>query len=340
MRIAFVLPSNSITGGIITVLRHARFLRSAGHDVHVGFLRGDDFKPVVLEKLEGIKFCSVERLKQGEPFDAIVGTWWETVEGLYELPAKHYFYFVQGFEDEFYSAGTEEPDRVRQTYQQPLHFISISNAIKMRLQHDFAKESCLVPPGIELADFASCSQAIPSRDKTRVLVEGSPTVEFKRVKETLEILQDFSELEIVYVSPEGRPNFDLRIDYFFQSLKYWQIPSIFKSCTFLLKLSRTESFCMPVLEMFACGRTAIVTAFKGHQEYITHEHNALVVRQELDKKEIRDAVSLLLSDGDLLHDLSRNAEISAKAYPAEASTRMFLHALLEPDGNCAACKRN
>lgn len=63
-------------------------------------------------------------------------------------------------------------------------------------------------------------------------------------------------------------------------------PEIYRSCDVIVKLSYIEGMFGPPLEMFHCGGTAIVYDVTGHDEYIVHEKNALVVKTDDDKQVI------------------------------------------------------
>jgi hypothetical protein len=83
----------------------------------------------------------------------------------------------------------------------------------------------------------------------------------------------------------------------------------------------------PPLEMFHCGGTAIVYDVTGHDEYIRHGSNALVLARD-DEQGIIDALNALKTNEDLLASLCREACITAAEWPnwAEA-TQQFAAAL-------------
>lgn len=334
MKIAFILPSNTISGGIFTVMRHAAFLSSKGHEVWLGFTSKYGIERALLPGLEKVRRVYWQEL-QGQIFDAAVATWWETVEQVVKLQSSHYFYFVQGFEEDFYPAQAKERDLVKATLERKFHYICVSQALAKRLA-DSGQAAYISPPGIDLSLF-NCQPAIERRDRVRVLIEGLANEERKGVRRTLEILAPFEELELVYISPMGRPDYQARIDYFFQSVPYSQMPSLIKSCDFIVKLSHTESFALPVLETFACGGTAVVAAFPGCEEYIKDRENALVVPLD-DREKIEQAIITLSKDENLRGRLSEAASQKAKSFPIENSVRSFHQAIENSIKNCRGCR--
>lgn len=332
MRIAFLLPSNTISGGVFSVFRHASYLRSVGHEITIGFVSYNNCERAIYPGLDGVELLHWRALIGRPCFDAVIATWWETVALINEINSAHYFYFVQGFEDEFYPEGSSYAKLALDTYKQPIHFIAVSQALCKRLQA-FGHEVTFVPTGIELERFTTTIAAIPRRGRIRALVEGLPHEERKGVRQALDLLSGFEELEVVYISPEGTPDFDARIDYFFQAVPYEQMPSLIKSCDFIVKLSRTESFALPVLEMFACGGTAVISDFKGCDEYILHNENALVVPFG-DMAETRLAIQSLISNAALRLKLSTAAVATAQNYELTVSGKAFERALAVPKGVC------
>src|SRR6185503_2631305 len=123
--------------------------------------------------------------------------------------------------------------------------------------------------------FRDVAPRIPRRGgRVRMLVEGSAAYACKRIPLAFAVLAEVPEAETIYLTPDGRGHPHWRIDHAFAKVPYREVPSIYASCDILLKLSSEESFALPVLETFASGGTAVVSAFRGHAEYIGHGHNA------------------------------------------------------------------
>ena len=70
----------------------------------------------------------------------------------------------------------------------------------------------------------------------------------------------------------------------------------------MLKLSRVEGMFGPPLEGFHMGATCVVTAVTGHEEYVEHGVNGLVVDWD-DPRGTARALDLLARDRALLHCL-------------------------------------
>lgn len=339
MRACFILPSNTISGGIFTVFKHAVALSRKGHEVTIAFMLEERvYRRDIFDALEGVKLKSFRDAASCGRYDLVVATWWETVFLLPQIEAEHVLYFVQGFEDQFYLPSSPAADLVRSTFSHgnKIHYATVSRALAERLKRDFGLAATVVPCGVDLEIFYSARPAISKCDRLRVMVEGLPNVERKQVRFTLEILSRFENLEVVYVSPGGRPDYDASIDYFFQRVPHKQMPSLYKSCDFIVKLSDTESFALPVLEMFATGGAAVVSEFPGQEEYIRHGENALVVPVRAPDA-TEDAIRRLLSEPELLPSLKANALAESGRWDLCRSTTAFVNMVEELSGGGNGC---
>jgi hypothetical protein len=82
----------------------------------------------------------------------------------------------------------------------------------------------------------------------------------------------------------------------------------------LLKLSRAEGMYGPPLEAFHMGCTCVTNPVTGHEEYVRHGENALVVDWD-DPVGTARALDLLARDRALLHRLREGALDTARAWP-------------------------
>ena len=111
----------------------------------------------------------------------------------------------------------------------------------------------------------------------------------------------------------------------------------------LLKLSRVEGMFGPPLEAFHKGATCVVTPVTGHDEYVVHGENGLVVDWD-DPPGTTRALDLLARDRALLHRLRCGALATARAWPSwEQQGQVMAAALLalrrEPPPDAARVRR-
>jgi hypothetical protein len=91
----------------------------------------------------------------------------------------------------------------------------------------------------------------------------------------------------------------------------------------VLKLSRVEGMFGPPLEGFHMGATCVVTPVTGHEEYVRHGHNGLVVDWD-DPRGTARALDLLARDRALLHRLRVGALATARAWPSWEQAGAFM----------------
>lgn len=326
MRIAFLLPELAISGGVFTVLEHALRFQKAGHEVVV-FLQKFEGRPSD-EIYEGSSKLNFRKFgRETESFDVAIATWWETAFVIGDIPAKRYAYFVQGFEGQFY----QEPFRATQafiahTLNQDFIYICVSKALQVHLKNEFGRESVYVPNGINQSQYSTIKPVLPKTEKLRVLVEGPASIPFKRVREALEIASSLDGIETVLLTSSEHVPEHYRADHKFFKIPHSQTAPVYASCDVILKLSTTESFALPVLEMFACGGTAVVAKFAGAEEYLRDGENSLLVKID-DFDSVKEKLKRLRDDRELLERLKKNAKMTSNSYSWDASNGVFLNAL-------------
>ena len=97
----------------------------------------------------------------------------------------------------------------------------------------------------------------------------------------------------------------------------------------LLKLSSVEGMFGPPLEGFHRGATCVVTPVTGHDEYVEHGWNGMLVDWE-DLGGTARQLDLLARDRELLHFLRVNALETARSWPSwDQSSEFMAGALLE-----------
>lgn len=321
-KILFLLPSRALSGGILVVRRHAKLLAEKGYEVTVAYLHASDLDDDSMPVIEPVREILLAELGETDSFDVAVATWWETAYHVAKVQSKSYFYFVQAFEDRLYPEESVWPLLVQRTFQTGFNFIAVNTAIQRYLQNNFNLPSVVIAPGITIDDYA-CEPLIERKtDVLRVLVEGSPDALYKRVGLAFEALALVPNLETVYVSPQGKPKDDWRIDYFFERVPHAQMPAIYKSCDLILKLSTDESFSMPVLESFAAQATAIAAQFYGGSDFICDGENALIVPVD-NVDAVTKSLEKLQTDRQLLKRLCAGAVKTAGNYSwCEQSAKM------------------
>ena len=255
-----------------------------------------------------------------------IATWWKTALEIGAFKAEHRAYFVQSIESRFY-ASHDKPLRqlVDRTYEFPLCYSTEATWIQSHLRDRYQQNAALLRNGIRkdvyLADGPSICGRNPSR-QPRVLVEGHVGVPFKNTTLAIKLAQRAGAKDIWLLTGS-----ELRwipgVKKIFSRVSMQETPAIYRSCDILVKLSTVEGMFGPPLEIFHCGGTAVVFDVTGHDEYIVHDSNSLVVRTG-DVAGVVNSIRSLLRDQQLLARLKQGAMDTAAAWPSwEQSSHEF-----------------
>ncbi len=322
IKIAFLLGDPEISGGTYVIFEHAVRLKHKGYQVFI--LTSEHIHPnryawhPEASELEWFTFEGAGHLA----FDFAIATWWMSTLFLRRINAITYLYFVQSIESRFFSsdglASYEEKAFRRlseNTYLLPLPIITEARWIQRYLRENYTHNGFLVLNGIrkDLYTESGDCKAPRTPGRLRVLVEGLLGVSYKNVERAIELIRrsDADEVWLLTISEvDAYPG----VDRVFSQVPIWETPSIYRSCDVLVKLSTIEGMFGPPLEMFHCGGTAIVYDVTGHDEYIRHDVNSLVVKLD-DENRVVEYLNLLKHQPEELERLKRGARETANDWP-------------------------
>jgi glycosyltransferase involved in cell wall biosynthesis len=330
MRVAFLLHSLGLSGGVGVVVGHARRLRlDHGFDAQLVLSSAERAADWTHAGLVDVPIRTLGDATS-ERWDVAVATWWETVFVVHELPAERYAYFVQSMEERFY--GSTDPARAAAslTHDLPLGLITEARWIAAQLQaRRPAGRVFYARNGIDKAVFAPAPMPPTRRNgPIRILIEGDLSAPAKGVREALEAAAQMREPRAVtLVTNDPDAEVTAQADRIVGPLSLRQMAEEYGRSDVMLKLSRVEGMSAPPLEAFHKGATCVVTPVTGHDEYVDHGWNGLVVHWE-DLRGTSRALDLLACDQSYLHFLRVNALATARAWPSQKqSTAMMALAI-------------
>jgi O-antigen biosynthesis protein len=330
VRIAFLLHDLQLSGGVGVVVRHARELvERHGHDVTLVLTHEQEQEPW---EFDGLAHLHVEGLAQAraQRFDVAIATWWETTYSLFELPADRYATFIQSLEDRFYPQGVPERSSAALTQGLPIAFVTEARWIADTLAALHPEAPCLfVRNGIDKEVYASPERLdVRIERPLRIVVEGNPDVWFKGVPAALRSVAHMQEprhLTLVTGAPATID--DDTPDAIVGPLSQQEMARLYAESDVVLKLSRVEGMYGPPLEGFHMGATCVTTPVTGHEEYVEHGWNGLLVEWD-DEVGTGRALDLLARDRRLLHLLRTNALETARSWPSWEQAGTFMAAAL------------
>jgi glycosyltransferase involved in cell wall biosynthesis len=323
MRIAYVLPDVAISGGAAVVFQHANRLARRGHEVFVASLGRAEAASWFPDQSVPV----VRRTDLTPDLDVLIATSWPTAYEIAAMPAKAKCYFVQADETTFYRPGSPLAHAALLSYLMDIHFLTMASWMQKWLNERFGKKADLIPNGVDTEVFYSSGRTDRDRKRPRILIEGAFALPSKGMKEAFEAVRDV-DAEVWCVSSYGRPDSSFRYDRFLERVPAREMREVYSSCDILVKLTKSESFGLPPLEMMACGGVCVVSRVKGHEEYVKDGENGLMVAPG-DVQGARAAVMRLIEDRVLRERLRANGLETAAARAWEPAIDLLETSLLE-----------
>lgn len=312
MKCIFTLGSPAIGGGTNVIFEHASKMAKEGEDVYIVTDRKIEPEEYAWHtSAHLLKWVTYDDIKD-EEFDMAIATWWRTVYELYRVKSKRYVYFVQSIESKFYKDNEQGVKMLAEmTYMLDMKVITEATWIKEYLAK-YGVDAYLVHNGIRKDIFALEGDTYKKGKGLRVLVEGPVDVDFKNVPKTINLVKQ-SDADEIWLLTSSKIDSYPGVDKVFSQVPPVDCAKIYRSCDVIVKLSYIEGMFGPPLEMFHCGGTAIVYDVTGHDEYIEHNKNGLVVKTDDDDKVV-EYINKLKQDSKLLNRLKKGAIATAKSW--------------------------
>lgn len=318
---AFLLGFPEISGGTNVIMEHALALTRLGHRISI--VTETEIDPQRLSwKPEAMKLpllCHND--VKDRVFDVALVTWWRTAFHIPYVAARSYAYFVQSIETRFAPAGDPVSRALAEfTYRMPMPVVTEATWIRRYLEDHYGRSAELVINGVDKGAFRPDGPALAPRPETgiRVLVEGPLGVEFKRVDLALDLCRR-AGMRDVWLLTSSEATEVPGASRVLSRVPITRVGEVYRSCDVLVKLSTVEGMFGPPLEMFHCGGTAITTDVTGHEEYMRHGKNGIVVRRG-HEAEVVDYLRALDRDRSFVNMLKQGAAETAAAWPDWATS--------------------
>ena len=315
MRICFLVHELGRSGGAQTIAGYARAL-AAREGWEADVIVTDPHAAHVAPDLDGVPVRRADEEGLG-PYDVAISTWWTTAAWLWEVPATRRIAFLQSIESRFYeNVHFYERLAAEQVLALPVDYVTVAGWIGRVMAELRPDARCeVVRNGIDKRVFSPRPRE-RAGGPLRVLVEGQPSLWFKGVHDAVaavRAMEEPAELTVLATDPGESGGLEgVTIE---GGLHPAAVADVYADHDVVLKLSRVEGLPLCPLEAFHLGLPAIVTPFTGHDEYLVHGHNGLVVGFDDGPGAVR-ALDRVARDRGLLARLSEGALQTAATWPS------------------------
>jgi glycosyltransferase involved in cell wall biosynthesis len=320
-RVGIILSSFEVSGGGLFALE---LIKSLSSDADCYILLAD--QNALLGSSKSTTFLDSQGLnilflsQTNEDFDLIILTFWGTFELAHQsrIKSKNWVYFVQSLEDRFY-ANPKSMDKwgvvkALDTYRFNIPMITEANWIQENLlERDSRRtEVTLIQNGLTVPTEYLLRKFYPQENGVlQIIIEGH-SAWFKGVKDALKGLELVGGIELVVHIIGTKVNLkEFHIPPTVKIIQHGKLKredffSLLRNSDIIIKMSLVEGMYGPPLEAFSQGSTCITTDVTGHEEYIKHMSNAVIISIG-DSWGLAYWIKKLESDRNLLKNLQANA---------------------------------
>lgn len=347
MKINWILPELSKSGGVSVALNYANILHDMGHDVicyvpqsglHYGwkkvFFLKDVIKIHISDELQGkwfdnrfkfefplwINNCSVRDA------DVTIATSWITGYWVNKLHKGKKIYFIQDFE----TWGNEKINRaVLKSYKLPFDkFITVSNALRNRILESVGTDTKVVCNGVEEIFLSDIPKPINSNGN---VVVSMPYRENRGddikncalgIRVMLKLKNKFPSIKLMSYGFKKPENWSSEIE-FIENPTRMELLSFYNKTDIFYVPSKYEGWGLPAMEAMA-QRNAVLAHCSGFiQEMGMDNENCIILNNPSDENEAFQKISDLILNDTKRQMIGNNARKSVSGMTVQSSAANF-----------------
>lgn len=319
-KIAYLLESTCLCGGVKVVFRQAEALMKRGYDVTV--ISAENYP----DWFEG-----TVAYQKADPFGTINATFWDAVVGTTPRLLLHHYptirqkllHLVQGYEPDIAELKPYQA-MVQEAYALPVLRVTISEAMNRVFCHRYPDQQFIsVGQGLETnyfyprSEVSGCGQSVD-----RIFLMGPLSISFKQIYVGLMafrmIKHRFPNLRLIRISPvDTRAEEELLIgpiDEYHVHVPPREVGNIFRTGNgiFISPSEAEEGFGLPAIEAMACGVPVVLTDILSYRTFATPCDYAEFASGG-DSVSLSDAACILINDPVKRDDhVRRGLEVAAQ----------------------------
>jgi len=328
MKLVFMCPHTSVSGGVKVIFRFAHALRKQGVDAVIAVRRITDANMPWLIDGAAQQTPFAQASSPTHPWLASAACIVNFADGRIfpELHNKKQILLLQGF-------GTQHMPTEERNLKFPYTAVIATSKwladVALKYGH---KDITIIHPGID----GIFSPSLVTRDPHTILVGGlfhkSPMKNFNRFVEAVILLKETYNINVVPIMISST-NINSIGEFSKRGIKYQiytnpqqlTIPTIYAMCTVWLSTSLSEGWGLPTLESLACGTPVVYIPSMGLDEYMRDGKTCLISKDN--SNDVAAAAHRIISDVVLHKTLSENGRALVKTFSWANATKRFLEEL-------------
>lgn len=313
--IAFLVSDFSFGDVGQIACHHAALLKKSGYDVMM-ITTGDKRENICFEDTV-LPVVSRDTVYSYCYFEVMVAFDWYSACWLqnYSNVSKR-FYFVQGFETDYYSVGNIMRLQANQMYTPhvQMQFVTASIWCENWLKKKYNQDVLRVENGIDFNSLCFDRKKF-QRERIRVLIVGNSQLESENLEEVFKISEklDKQRYEICFHNYAGNVNTSYSFEKLYCCQKQQEIVDMYQESDILLYSSNKISGLISPLSMMATGGVVVIMRDNSNDKYLRNNDNCLMYEKGNVEEAVEEIEKVAL-DIKYREKLIKNGIETAKIY--------------------------